>query len=281
MSTSRTRLFCIIGDPVEHSVSPEIFTRAFSARGMDAAYLAFRVPSERLGEAIMGLKAIGFAGCNVTIPHKLRVMDHLDWIDETARVAGAVNVVKAEGGRLSGYNTDMKGALLALEGVQLNGKRIAIVGYGGAARSVAFAISSSYRPKEVVITGRKLEPAESLARCLSRVIESRAVPLEDLAELEPDVIVNATPLGMCPDMERAPVDPRVLRNGMTVFDLVYNPMETKLLKLARGAGCRTVGGIEMLVGQAAAAFEIWTGEPAPVSEMREAAKEALGAKRAK
>lgn len=278
MSTSKTRLFCLLGDPVGHSVSPEIFTRAFEARGLDAAYLAFRVPAAKLGEAVRGLSAIGFAGCNVTVPHKIRIMELLDWVDEEARLAGAVNVVKVDGGELRGYNTDGMGALGALEGVQLEGKRVAIVGYGGAARAVSFAVASSSKPKEVLVSGRRLEMAESLARALSLRGESRAVRLEALGDERPDVVINATPVGMHPHTDESPVDESVLRRGMTVFDLVYNPVETRLLRTARARGCRTVGGIEMLVRQAAAAFEIWTGEAAPLWEMRKAAEEALGAR---
>ncbi|MEJ5292164.1 MAG: shikimate dehydrogenase [Candidatus Methanosuratincola sp.] len=279
MTTSRTKLFCLLGDPVEHSISPQIFTRAFEVSGIDAAYLAFRVPSGSLGMAISGLRTLGMAGCNVTVPHKIAVLKHLDVLEGTAPEIGAVNVVKVENGRAVGYNTDGEGALRALSGRKISGKSVAIVGYGGAARAVAFAIASSQDPSEMIISGRDPARAELLAKRLGSLfgVKSRSVGVEGLREVSPDVLVNATPLGMAPWVEGSPVDADVLRPGMVVFDLVYNPAETRLLREARRRGCTAVGGLDMLVGQAAAAFEIWTGVKAPLLEMRRAAENALRA----
>ncbi|MEN3057394.1 MAG: shikimate dehydrogenase [Candidatus Methanosuratincola petrocarbonis] len=277
MTTSRTKLFCLLGDPVDHSISPEIFTKAFEARGVDAAYLAFRVPSRHLGEAMAGLRALGLSGCNVTIPHKIAVMDHLDAVEGAAKEIGAVNVVKFENGRAVGYNTDGEGALRALSGRRLSGRKVAILGYGGAARAVAISIASSQSPEEIIISGRDPAKAEGLARRLGTLfgVKSRTSSIDGLGDALPDVLINATPLGMAPRVEEMPVDSSVLRSGMVVFDLVYNPAETKLLREAKAKGCITIGGLEMLVGQATAAFEIWTGIDAPLGEMREAAEEAL------
>ncbi|MCQ8891996.1 MAG: shikimate dehydrogenase [Candidatus Methanosuratincola sp.] len=277
MTTSRTRLFCLVGDPVDHSVSPEIFTRAFEACGVDAAYLAFRVPSRCLGEAVAGIRALGISGFNVTIPHKIAVMRHLDAVEGAAKEIGAVNVVKVEGGRSVGYNTDGEGALRALSGRRLSGRRVAILGYGGAARAVAFSIASSQRPEEIIISGRDPAKAMGLAQRLGALFGVKSTPssLDGLGKALPDVLINATPLGMAPWVEEMPVDRDVLREGMVVFDLVYNPAETKLLGEAKAKGCIAIGGLEMLVGQAAAAFEIWTGIDPPLGEMRRAAEEAL------
>ncbi|MDH7556029.1 MAG: shikimate dehydrogenase [Candidatus Methanosuratincola sp.] len=277
MTTSKTKLFCLVGDPVDHSVSPEIFTRAFEACGVDATYLAFRVPSRCLGEAMAGLRALGLSGCNVTIPHKIAVMDHLDAVEGTAKEIGAVNVIRVENGRSVGYNTDGEGALRALQGKKIEGKRVAILGYGGAARAVAFSIASTQSPDEVIISGRDPAKAEGLAQRLRALfsVKSRPSSIEGLGEALPDVLINATPIGMAPWVEEIPVDRDVLRAGMVVFDLVYNPAETKLLREAKAKGCIAVGGMEMLVGQAAAAFEIWTGINAPLKEMRRAAEGAL------
>lgn len=277
MTTSKTKLFCLVGDPVDHSVSPEIFTRAFEACGVDAAYLAFRVPSRCLGEAMAGLRALGLSGCNVTIPHKIAVMDHLDAVEGTAKEIGAVNVIRVENGRSVGYNTDGEGALRALQGRKIEGKRVAILGYGGAAMAVAFSIASTQSPDEIIISGRDPAKAEGLAQRLRALfgVKSRPSSIEGLGEALPDVLINATPIGMAPWVEEIPVDRDVLRAGMVVFDLVYNPAETKLLKEAKAKGCIAIGGMEMLVGQAAAAFEIWTGINAPLKEMRRAAEEAL------
>lgn len=277
MTTSKTKLFCLLGDPVDHSISPQIFTRAFEACGMDATYLAFRVPGSSLGNAISGLRALGVAGCNVTVPHKIAVMRHLDSLDGAATEIGAVNVVKFENGRAEGYNTDGEGALRALGGRKISGKVVAVVGYGGAARAVAFAIASSQDPAEIVISGRDLAKAELLAQRLGSLfgVKSRSASVDGLREAAPDVLVNATPLGMKPWVERSPVDADVMHTGMIVFDLVYNPAETRLLREAKAKGCIAIGGLDMLVGQAAAAFEIWTGEKAPLEEMKRAAEDAL------
>ncbi|MEN3035201.1 MAG: shikimate dehydrogenase [Candidatus Methanosuratincola sp.] len=277
MTTSRTRLFCLVGDPVDHSVSPEIFTRAFEACGVDAAYLAFRVPSRRLGEAMAGIRALGISGCNVTVPHKIAVMQHIDAVGGAAKEIGAVNVVKVEDGRTVGYNTDGEGALRALGGRRISGRRVAILGYGGAARAVAFSIASSQSPEEIIISGRDPAKAGWLSQRLGALFGVKSSPssVEGIGEARPDVLINATPLGMAPWVEEMPVDKNALRAGMVVFDLVYNPAETRLLREAKAKGCITIGGLEMLVGQAAAAFEIWTGIDAPLGEMRRAAEEAL------
>ncbi|MBC7127819.1 MAG: shikimate dehydrogenase, partial [Candidatus Methanosuratus sp.] len=227
MTTSRTKLFCLIGDPVDHSVSPEIFTKAFEACGVDAAYLAFRVPSRCLCEAMSGLGALGLSGCNVTIPHKIAVMRHLDAVEGEAKEIGAVNVVKVENGRSVGYNTDGEGALRALRGRKIEGRRVAILGYGGAARAVAFAIASTQSPEEIIISGRDPAKAGGVAEWLGSLlgVKSRHSSIVGLGEALPDVLINATPLGMTPGAEEMPVDRDVLRAGMVVFDLVYNPTE--------------------------------------------------------
>lgn len=278
MTTSRTKLYCIIGDPVEHSVSPEIFTKAFEASGLDAAYLAFRVPKGGLGTALGGLKAIGFSGCNLTVPHKVDAMALLDDVRGAAARIGAVNLVKNEGGKLIGYNTDAEGALRALGGVGLDGKRVAVIGYGGAARAVVFAIAAERSPEEIIVAGRDYKRAEGLARELGLAARVAPAKIDALRSLEIDVLINATPVGMSPDLEGMPIDESAIRSGMVVFDLVYNPKETALLRAARKRGCRAINGVEMLVWQAAAGFERWTGMPAPLEEMRAAADAALGSK---
>ncbi|MBC7121118.1 MAG: shikimate dehydrogenase [Candidatus Methanosuratus sp.] len=275
MTTSATKLLCLIGDPVDHSVSPEIFTRAFEACGLDAVYLAFRVPKEGIGTALSGLRALGFLGCNVTVPHKVEVMKCLDEVRGAAVGIGAVNLVKNEGGRLIGYNTDGEGVLWALSEVNLDGKRVAVIGYGGAARAVAFAIASRHMPREIIIAGRDAEKAERLVRDLSGSAKATVMRIDELSRLDLDLIVNATPVGMSPNVEEMPIAEDALRSGMVVFDLVYSPKNTALLRAARRKGCRTISGVEMLVRQAAAGFEIWTGMPAPVEEMRRAADAAL------
>jgi shikimate dehydrogenase len=277
MAAGSQRLFCLIGDPVEHSASPHMFKAAFRKEGEGCAYLAFRVRSEDLGKAIEGLKAIGFAGCNVTIPHKLAVKKHLDRLDRSAEASGSVNVIAYANGELVGHNTDGAGAVAALEmeGVSLNGKRILLLGYGGASKAIAFEIAHGAKPEALIIAGRDASRASSLARELSQYVRSDALQLDDAGFAGADVIINCTPVGMWPKTDASPLLPGALHGCETVMDLVYNPPETKLLRLARAQGCKTIGGIEMLVRQGARAFEIWLGKEAPIDEMRKAVKEAL------
>jgi shikimate dehydrogenase len=254
-----------------------MFNAAFRKAGEDCAYLAFRVRSEDLGKAIEGLKAIGFAGCNVTIPHKIAVKKHLDRLDRSAEDSGSVNVIANTNGKLVGYNTDGAGAVAALEmeGVSLKGKRVLLLGYGGASRAIAFEIANGAKPEALTIAGRDESRANSLARELSQLVRADAMQLDDAGFAGADVIINCTPVGMWPKTDASPLPPGALHGCEIVMDLIYNPAETKLLRLARTQDCKTIGGIEMLVRQGARAFEIWLGKEAPIDEMRKAAKEAL------
>jgi shikimate dehydrogenase len=277
MTTGGTHLCCLIGDPVAHSLSPRMFSAIFSKLNMDYAYLAFRVRRADLGKALEGLRAIGFVGCNVTMPHKIEVMKYLDSWDEMTRLIGSVNVVANRGGKLVGYNTDGAGALatLDIEGVDVDNQRVLVVGYGGAARAVAFELAMKKKPAELLIAGRDQAKAVGLAEALEKTICTKAMALDQVEAVETDVIINATPVGMYPRVEESPLPERVLRKGVAVLDLVYSPVETKLLRLAREKGCKVINGLEMLVQQGAMTFTIWTGLAAPIEEMREAAREVL------
>jgi shikimate dehydrogenase len=272
MSGNQTKLFCLIGDPVEHSLSPKMINAAFREMGKDCVYLAFRVRKEDLGITIKGLKALGFLGCNVTIPHKVSVKEHLDRIDESARLSGAVNVISNSAGELIGYNTDGAGALKALEagGRRLSGAKVLILGYGGAARGVAFEIAQKGNPAELAISGRSLSKALSLAREVSALAPAHAIPLSGCREARADIIINCTPVGMWPKINVSLLKAEDLGANCTVMDLVYTPPETELMRLARLRGCKIISGLEMLVQQGARAFEIWLGEPAPIDVMRRA-----------
>ncbi|MEM3736657.1 MAG: shikimate dehydrogenase [Candidatus Bathyarchaeia archaeon] len=276
----RTRLYCIIGDPVEHSLSPVMHNTAFKSLGLNCIYVAFKVDAKALGEAITGLKALGVEGFNVTIPHKINVMRYLDEIDSTAREIGAVNTVKYSGGRLYGYNTDGAGVLSALEEakVDLHGKRVALIGAGGAARAIAFALAS--RVEEISIinrtAGKGIELAEALKKHFGITVRAkgldRAVLKKELAEA--DILINATSIGMHPHLG-SPVDSDLLRPGIVVFDIVYTPLETRLLRDARLKGLKTVDGVGMLVHQGAKSLEIWLGVGPPIELMRKAVLERL------
>lgn len=277
----KTRIYCIIGYPVEHSLSPAMHNAAFRSLGLNCAYVAFRVSLEALGDAVRGLKALGVEGFNVTIPHKVEVMRYLDDVDPVAKAIGAVNTVKRVGKKLHGYNTDGAGALTALTeaGVTLPAKKAVVMGAGGAARAIAFALASNVR--DLVILNRTVARGATLAEALKEHSKiavraaslNRTVLTEELAEA--DLLINATSTGMHPQPE-SPVASDLLRPGMVVFDIVYSPLETQLLREARSKGLKTVDGVGMLVHQGARSFEIWLGKKPPIDVMRHAVLERLG-----
>ncbi|MCP9471011.1 MAG: shikimate dehydrogenase [Nitrospira sp.] len=271
----RTRFCGIIGNPVEHSLSPAIHNAAFRSLGVDCVYLAWKV--ERIGDAIRGLRALGnFRGASVTIPHKVAAVPFLDEIEPTAERIGAINTIVAENGRLIGYNTDATGALRALRGggVALAGRRIVMLGSGGAARAIAFALAAESDAEKLVILG--VDHAERTA--LADDLRSKtALPVDDdtldestLRRTVPDahVLIHCTPVGMFPKADASCVPASLLHAGLAVMDIVYNPRVTRLLTDAQRAGCRTIPGLEMFLHQAVAQFELWTNRPAPVDVMR-------------
>ncbi len=279
---SQTVMYGVFGDPVKHSKSPIMLNRAFRETGLNAAYSAYHVAPERLGEAIAGIRALGFGGVNVTIPHKVEVMRYLDEIDADARAIGAVNTVVHRDGRLIGYNTDGIGYVRSLKdetGIQLAGKRILLLGAGGAARGVAYALANE-QPERIWIANRTKERAIELAQAISARVPSTGIGMDELdAAGAIDLIVNTTSSGMHPHVDELPVplDWLERRAGIdvTVSDLIYNPLETRLLSLAAGKGARTHGGLGMFINQGAYAFEYWTGIPAPVEAMSETVRSAL------
>lgn len=280
--TSRTGLYAIIGNPVDHSLSPVMQNAAFGAVGLDTVYLALRVEPSMLRQAIEGFKAINLRGFNVTIPHKVEVMKYLDELDSSAAIIGATNTVVNSEGKLVGYNTDGIGALEALReaGVNPQGRRILLLGAGGAARALAFSLAET--AERITILNRTASRAESLAEDVRQVTGTTVVhgtldPLtlgEEAASA--DLLVNATSVGMHPMSEETPIDAKLLRPDMVVFDIVYSPLETRLLREAREAGAKCVGGLMMLVHQGAQAFELWTEKKAPISTMTKALEAVLG-----
>jgi 3-dehydroquinate dehydratase/shikimate dehydrogenase len=269
-TTASTRVFAVVGRPVEHSVSPAMHNAAFEATGVDAVYVPLAAASADDFCALAG--ALGVAGASVTAPFKQALVPLLANDDERVRRVGAVNTLKAEGSAWLGRNTDVEGFLapLDVQGVPLRGQRVLVIGTGGAARAVVVALDD--RGARVRVWGRDPRRAGTVATLAAggRVTE---VPTRG----DWDVLVNATPVGTRPAVEDTPVDAAVLRGGRTVYDLVYNPPDTRLLRDATAAGCRVIGGLEMLVAQAAAQFEWWTGRPAPTGVMRAAALDWLRA----
>lgn len=279
--SGRTKVCAVIGDPVEHSLSPCIHNAAFQHLHLDYVYVAFPVKREELKPAIQGMRSLKIHGLNVTTPHKLDVIQYLDRLDESAKNVGAVNTILNKEGTLIGYNTDGKGALLALEANQgeLSNKKILILGAGGAARSISYTLAQEAR--ELVVLNRTVERAEGLVKELltdfgNKVRYGGLSRSRIKAELEDtDILINATTLGMHPNQNETPVGQNLLRSNLTVFDLVYHPLETRLLREAKAAGARTIDGLAQLVHQGAASFEIWTGKDAPVDVMMKAAREKL------
>ncbi len=279
------KVFALFGHPVAHSVSPLMQNRAFEELGLNCCYLAFDVKAEDLEVAVKAIRALGLGGANITIPHKEMVIQYLDKVEEQANLIGAVNTVANCEGVLVGYNTDAPGFLQSLRydaGFEPGGKQAVILGAGGAARAVAFALVSA-GVKRLAIFNRNPFRAEALANDISVLLGRCQVEAGDLQSAalmrelaEADLLVNATSAGMHPDVGNLPLqDLSALRPGMLVYDLVYNPPRTRLLQEAEKRGCGVCSGIGMLVYQGALAFEIWTGKRAPVAVMRQAVEKAL------
>jgi shikimate dehydrogenase len=267
---AHTPVYAVIGDPVAHSLSPIMHNRALAACGLPGVYVGFQVTD--LPAAIAGIRALGIRGASVTLPHKMAVMALLDDIDDTARAIGAVNTIVNDAGVLKGTNTDGLGAVKALEtATHVAGRRTAVLGAGGAARAVAWALSRA--GAKVAVFNRTVGRAAALARQLG--LEWGRV--DEIAAWGAEILVNTTPVGMAPDVDVLPVTGAVLKPAMVVMDIVYTPLETALLAEARRRGCTTVDGAHMLVFQGAAQFERWTGVAAPVAVMRRAAIAALSA----
>ena len=269
--------FCgVIGNPIEHSLSPAIHNAAFQKLGLNFVYLAWRV--EAIGDAIRGLRALGnFRGASVTIPHKVAAMPFLDEVDAMARHIGAINTIIVEEGRLIGSNTDATGALRALkEGkAPLNGESVVMLGSGGAARAIAFVLAAEAGIRRLHLLGIEEQECRNLAADLKTKTGLTVLNAHlDEASLktvlsEARVLIHCTPVGMAPKIGISCVPVHLLHPDLTVMDIVYNPRETQLLADAKAAGCATIPGLEMFLFQAAAQFERWTGRSAPLNVMRE------------
>lgn len=274
-----TSLVGLIGWPVEHSLSPAMHNAAFAELDCDFAYVPLPVRPELVEQALKGLMALNFVGTNVTVPHKQAVMRYLDDLSEAARLTGAVNTIHLQDGHLLGYNTDAIGFLNSLEeaGWGPQGMRVAVLGAGGAARAVVYALARS-GVDSMVVLNRTAERAAFLVDDLNEAFPDSAMtfkPLtsEALAAVadQVDLVVNTTSVGMYPDEESSPWPADVPMPAQVTFcDLVYNPLETVFLTHAKAAGAPTIDGLGMLVHQGAFAFEKWTGQAAPLEVMRQA-----------
>ena len=275
------KVFGVFGDPIGHSLSPAMHNAAFSALGMDCVYHAFRVKPEKLENAILGAEAMGFGGLNLTVPLKEAALK-LECVkpDPLAAEIGAVNTIVFRDGEILGYNTDGLGARQALleTAVEIKGSKVLITGAGGAARAIAFQLAAD--GAEVTIANRTEERAVELAKDISAAKLPGKVKGTGLLELgtlirEADILTNTTTLGMHPHEDASIAQVEDLHPDLTVFDIVYNPLETKLLRDAKAAGAKTVSGVLMLVYQGAEAFRLWTGVEPPVELMKKTVLEAL------
>ncbi|MCK8826664.1 shikimate dehydrogenase [Natroniella acetigena] len=279
MINSSTKLVGLLGDPVEHSKSPLMHNAVFDQLGLNYRYLAFQVKAKEVKEALQGIRALGIKGVNVTIPHKEAVIKSLDELSKEAKLIGAVNTIENKQGELIGHNTDGQGFIRALgEGVGFSaqGKKALIIGAGGAAKAVAFQLGLE-GVSQLYIANRTFETAVELVKNLEEKLslsKVEALTLQDknlvdnLPEL--DLIVDTTPIGMYPQIDATPViGDKLLKRTSLVTDLVYNPVETVLLKRAKSLGIKTVSGLGMLIYQGAIAFEIWTGQEAEIGTMRD------------
>lgn len=264
--TGSTRTAIVIGDPVRHSLSPQIHNAAFATLGLDWRFLAMPVVLGEAEAALSAMRTLGIDGCSVTMPHKEAVADSVDLLMPAARALGSVNCVRRDGSRLTGDSTDGIGFVRALESDldrSIEGSRVAVIGAGGAARSIVDALARA-GVERITIVNRSPGGAERAAGLASMAV------VGDVADVvSADLVVNTTPVGMegGPDPDGCPIDPELLQPEQIVADIVYQPRRTAFLAGAEARGARVVGGLGMLIHQAAVAFEWWTGQPAPIAAM--------------
>ncbi|WP_238192020.1 shikimate dehydrogenase [Paenibacillus sp. L3-i20] len=277
---SHTVLYGVIGDPIRHSKSPIMMNRAFKETGVNGVYMAFHVTMDTLSDFVRGIRAMGIRGVNVTIPHKLPIMELLDDIDAGAKAIGAVNTIVNDNGRLVGYNTDGIGYVRSLKeeaAPNIAGKQIVVIGAGGAARGITYALLQE-NPSEITITNRTSSKAEELVASLDggsvKLVASSNDKLEALCE-GADIVINTTSVGMFPNVSESPIRGEWMKRGAVASDLIYNPLKTTFLQEAEAHGCIIHGGLGMFIYQGAYAFEYWTGKNAPVAAMRETVLESL------
>lgn len=275
-----TNIVGLIGHPVEHSFSPPMHNAAFAELGLDYAYVAFDVNPNDLKSAIDGARALNIKGFNVTIPHKIEVMQYLDELDEVARLIGAVNTIDFE--NLKGYNTDGIGAVRAIEEVSsIRDSDVVVAGAGGASRAISFYLAK-FGASSITILNRNVDKAQNLASDVLKSDLIGDVSAGSISEIDArlkdaDILVDTTPLGMDPHIDDEPVAKAdAMHEDLVVFDAVYNPNETVLIKEAIKAGAKPVYGIKMLLYQGAESFRIWTGRDAPIDVMQKALNEHLG-----
>lgn len=274
---TNTKLIGLLGHPIKQSYSPFIHNVAFQFKNIDYIYLPFDVVTDELEIALKGAVTLGMNGLNVTIPHKVKIIDFLDDLSEESSMIGAVNTITIEQGSLKGYNTDVHGILETLSQFkdEINGEQVTVIGAGGGARASIFTLIRYFKPKEINIINRTLQRAETLQvyfydKMRYDNIKSAELFPPDLVETfkSSKLIINASPIGMFPAIEDSPTNlEESFHKDQIVFDMVYNPTETKFISMAKNQGAKVFGGLTMLVHQAAKSFELWTGEEMPIEKL--------------
>jgi shikimate dehydrogenase len=269
----------LFGQPVAGNPTQFMMERAFAAAGLDWRYLTLEIPPERLGDAVRGVRAMGFRGGNVTMPHKVAVIEFLDELTEAAGLMQAVNCIHNLDGRLIGENTDGKGFLQSLRTLtDPAGKKVVVLGAGGAARAIAVELALA-GAAEVTIVNRNSERGQRLADLIRDKTATSAVYVEWTDDFvlpaDVEVLINATSIGLFDRNARVPIKLDTLRSGLVVADVIFNPADTWLLREARDRGCQTLDGLGMLVNQAVIAFRLWTGVDADAALVRESLEEFL------
>ena len=276
---ANTELIGLIGHPIKHSYSPFIQNYALELMNLDYVYLPFDVPAENLKNAVKAVLSLGIKGVNVTLPHKEKIIKFLDELSEEASIIGAVNTIVNDHGKLIGYNTDAYGILETLMPYKdkISGTKVTVIGAGGSARAVVYTLLRHFKPEEINIINRTHQRADTLVNDLS--LKMRYDTFHTFELFPPDnvetlsnsrLIINATTMGMYPDIEDTITDIEDSFNEeQIVFDLIYNPTKSKFLKMAEMQGAKVVGGLKMLISQAAKSFELWTGVEMPVEKISE------------
>jgi shikimate dehydrogenase len=265
------KTYCIIGDPIDHSLSPAIHNAAFTTLGLNCSYIAFRVQEGQLKNSMDSLRAINIGGFNVTMPHKVTVLNYVDGSDKIVEMVGAANTVNNEGGKFHAYNTDVVGFIepLRQRKIDLNGFEVLILGAGGAARAVAVALSQEKGVSKINIFNRDIDRSTNLANIVNKSgIETSTISQNDVQKIafRSNLIINTTPLGM--KNEQSLIKTSSISKESIVYDIVYKPIETKLLENAKTAGAQVIYGYEMLLEQAIASFKIWFRIDPPIESMK-------------
>jgi shikimate dehydrogenase len=265
------KTYCIIGDPIDHSLSPAIHNAAFNTLGLNCSYIAFRVQEGQLKNSIDSLRSINIGGFNVTMPHKVKVLNYVDRCDKTVQLVGAANTVNNEEGKLCAYNTDVAGFIRPLRErkVVFNGIQVMILGAGGAARAVVVALSGEKGIANINIFNRKSDRATNLVNLVKKLgLNANIISNDDVQKIayKSDLIINTTPLGM--SNEESLIKSASISKNSIVYDIVYKPLNTKLIENAKTAGAQVVYGYEMLLEQATESFKIWLKMDPPIDSMK-------------